>query len=149
MAKCIETRPIVACYTPSGGVPRTIYAHVVYEDGIPIGTAYTEATDIETPINVDFGLGDVVSAGACPVASPDVEWVKMCDKQLDGTVVKFVCRTVTYFDTTGEISSTVVDNFELDKTTPYAPTGEVGDCKSDCEKIGTVGSITDWSVLNP
>lgn len=55
MSKCIETRPILVCFTDAAGVPSTLIEHVIYEDGVAIGQAYTTAADTETPVDVSAG----------------------------------------------------------------------------------------------
>lgn len=148
MSKCIETRPVAACFTATADGSRTsLLEHVVYENGVAIGSVFTTPDDVETPFDITAGT---VSSGPCPVPSPDVEWEQRCDDTLnDGTVVvPFVCRITTNFDASGTpIVPSVVETFELDKVTPYTVAGTVlAECP--CVPKGSLGVITDWSVLN-
>lgn len=142
---CLETRPIPVCFTAADGTKQSLVGHIVYEGAKPIGVAYTTADDPETIIDI---TGGTITSGACPVPSPDVEWDILCDKQKDGSVVNFICRTVTSFDAACQpIDPVQADYFELDKVTPYEPTGIVGDCEIDCPVVGSLGTITDWATL--
>lgn len=59
-----------------------------------------------------------------------------------------MCRTVTRFNADGTvITPSEVANFEIDKVTPYVPTGTVGACNQDCDPIGSQGTILDWATL--
>lgn len=146
MANCAVTEPVLACYTLNG-VSETVLMHIVYENGKPIGRAFT-STDAETAIDTSAGI---VTLGACPVAmalaSPDVEYTKLCDRQADGSIVEFYSRTLTTFDATNT-PTTQVDNFALDKTTPYVIAGTVQACDEGCDLQGSVGLITNWNQLN-
>lgn len=146
MSKCINTAPVVVCYTDAGGLKTSLLEHVVYEAGIAIGQVFTTADDTETPFDVSTGT---VVAGACPVFTPDVEWEQRCDDTLnDGTVVvPFMCQVVTSFDPSGvPIAPSVVTNYGLDKTTPYTVLGTVLD-ECPCVPKGSLGTITDWADL--
>lgn len=144
MPACINTAPVLVCYTAPDGAKTTLIEHIIYENGAAIGQAYTTVNDTETVFDVSAGT---ITGGACPVIPPDVEWKELCDVQADGSYTPFVCRVITSFDANCEVIDPVVtDYFELDKITAYTPTGTVGECP-DCQPTGSLGTITDWSAL--
>lgn len=65
----------------------------------------------------------------CSAAAGDVETQLLCDVQGDGTPVPFL-RSVLYLPGLGGFADSSAD-WELDGTTPYAPTGTVTTCASD------------------
>lgn len=144
MSKCRNEALDVACYTDAAGLPTSVFANHVYDvNGALIALYYTDTAGAV----VDTSAG-TVSAGACPVAQPDVEWQKLCDVQADGTVVEFMCRTVTRFAPDGSVIDPVdTANFETDKVTAYTVTGTVGDC-STCPDDTPLGLITDLAALD-
>lgn len=144
MSKCRGEAKGLACFTNAAGVPSTVESNSVYDaKGVLIALYYTDATGAV----VDTSVGSV-SPGACPVASPDVEWQKLCDVQSDGTAIPFMCRTITSFDASGDpIDPVRVDMFELDKVTAYVPSGDVGECDT-CPDVTPLGLITDLSLLD-
>jgi hypothetical protein len=133
----------IACYTVTGGAPTSVFANSVYDaNGVLIALYYTDPAGAV----VDTSAGTVV-AGSCPVASPDVEWEKLCDVQADGSVVEFLRRSITRFNPDGTVIDPVeVADFEVDKVTAYTITGTVGDC-STCPVSTPLGLITDLSLL--
>lgn len=133
----------VACFTDAAGVPAGVFANSVYDaNGAPIAMYYTDAAGAV----VDTSVG-TVTAGACPVAQPDVEWEKLCDVMTDGTVVEFLRRSITRFDAAGvAIDPVTVDDFETDKVTAYTVAGTVGDCNT-CPVETPLGLITDLTLL--
>lgn len=144
MANCINTAPVLVCFTAADGTKSTLLEHVIYENGISIGQAFTTVDDTETIFDVSTGT---ITGGACPIASPDVEWEQLCDIQADGSSIPFFCRTITYFDANGDVIVPVATaNFELDKVTDYTVVGTVGQCP-DCQPVGSLGTITDWTAL--
>ena len=144
MSSCSKVEKAVACFTNAEGVPSSVFAHTVYDaDGAAIALYYTEPTDNSV---VDTSTGSV-SAGACPVALPDVEWCKLCDVAANGTVTEFYRRTVTRFAADGSVIAPVdVADFADDKVTAYVVAGTVGDC-STCPDQAALGLITDLSLL--
>ena len=126
MSSCSKVEKAVACFTNAAGVPASVFAHTVYDaDGAAIALYYTDPTDNSV---VDTSTGSV-SAGACPVALPDVEWCKLCDVAANGTVTEFYRRTVTRFAADGSVIAPVdVADFADDKVTAYVVAGTVGDC---------------------
>lgn len=144
MSKCINTAPVTVCYTDAAGIRTTLLEHVIYEQGVAIGQVFTTASDTETPIDVSAGT---VTAGACPIFTPDIEFEVLCDIQADGTTVEFIRRSITSFDPNGLVIDPIqVDDFELDKVTAYTVTGTVEeDC--GCVPKGSLGTITDWADL--
>jgi hypothetical protein len=76
-----------------------------------------------------------VTAGACPVPLPDIEFEKLCDVDADGKLIQeFICRTLTTFAADGTPTTTAAD-FELDKVTPYAVQGTATACTKECDPI--------------
>ncbi len=84
--KCKELSTVFVCY--NDGTPyQTLVAHYEYGTNaagntILVSTRYTDSAG--TPVDTS---GGTVTAGACAVASPDVEWEKLCDVQADGTII--------------------------------------------------------------
>lgn len=144
MSSCSKVEKAVACFTDAAGVPSSVFAHTVYDaDGATIALYYTNPADNAV---VDTSVG-TVTAGACPVAQPDVEWQKLCDVQADGTAIPFMCRTITSFNPDGSVIDPVqVANFELDKVTAYTVAGDVGECNT-CPDQAPIGLITDLALL--
>lgn len=143
MASCRSVDKTIACYTNAAGEPVSIFANAVYDaNGVEIALYYTDTLGAI----VDTSAG-TVSAGACPVPNPDVEWEKLCDIQADGVAVEFIRRSVTRFTPAGAVIDPVeVADFETDKVTPYVVTGVVGDCAT-CPDDTPLGLITDLTLL--
>jgi hypothetical protein len=149
MANCLDTRPLLVCYTDTAtGVKTTLIEHVVYQAGVAIAHAYT-TQDTETIFSV---IGGTITVGACAIASPDVEYITMCDNTLgDGTVlVEFIAQVITSFYGNGvAIVPSVVNYLQKDLVTPYVPSSLVnistGEC--GCAKRAVLGTITDWTLL--
>lgn len=145
MSKCINTAPVAVCFTAENGTKQSLVGHVLYEQGVAIGQAFTTADDTETIVDV---TGGTITAGACPVFQPDVEFEQLCDVLADGTIVQFICRTITSFDANGDVVDPVATAyFELDKVTPYVIAGTVEKCNDECEPVGSMGTITAWAQL--
>lgn len=144
MSSCRTVDKEIACFTDGAGVPASVFANTVYDaNGAIIAMYYTDAAGAV----VDTSVG-TVTAGACPVAQPDVEWEPLCDVQADGTVVQFIRRSITSFGADGAVIDPVqVDDFETDKVTAYTATGTVGDC-STCPDATPLGLITDLTLLD-
>lgn len=143
MASCRSVEKVEACFTNAAGVPVSVFANGVYDaNGVEIALYYTDTAGVV--LDTSTGL---VTAGACPVPSPDVEWEKLCDVQADGTAVEFIRRSVTRFNPNGSVIDPVeVADFETDKVTPYVVTGVVGNCNS-CPDDAPLGLITDLTLL--
>lgn len=144
MGLCRDFEIAEVCSTAADGTRKTYFAH--YEYGVDAAGAsvvaavrYTDADDVV----VDLSASTVV-AGACPVYAPDVEFERLCDVQADGTYTELMCRTIVSFDASGAVIEPVqVAYFELDKITPYVPTGTVGPCP-DCPPAVAQGVLTTW-----
>lgn len=126
----------------------TLVAHYEYgkdADGftILVATRYTNAAG--TPVDTSAGT---VTAGACALTPPDVEWEKLCDVQADGTIVEFFRRSITTFDSTGA-PTVVVTDWELDKVTAYTVAGTVTVCNEDCDPATALGTLTSWGNPAP
>jgi hypothetical protein len=75
---------------------------------------------------------------------PDVEWEELCDVQPDGTIIEFWSRTATTFAISGAITGNIIDNFKVDRITPYTPTGAVRFCNDEeCNAI-PLGVVQSW-----
>ena len=146
MALCKDFEAVPVCATNADGVRTTYYAHYEYGvdaagESILVATRYADADGTVVDLS-EFK----VTAGACPVYQPDVEFERLCDVQPDGTFIEFLCRTITSFDTSGAvIDPAQVDYFELDKVTTYVPTGEVKECP-DCPPAVAQGVLTTWGA---
>ena len=146
MSKCVNPVPLLVCYTDGvTGAKTTLIQHVIYENGVSIGQAYTTVENTETIFNISDGI---VTGGSCPIISPDVEWEKLCDLQANGSIVEFFRRSVTSFDANGAVVVPVaVADFALDKVTAYVVTGVVTTCNEDCDLVGSVGTIATWGDI--
>lgn len=145
--KCTQMSTAEVCYN-DGTSNQTLIAHYEYgtdADGftILVATRYTDASG--TPVDTAAGT---VTAGACALTPPDVEWEKLCDVQADGTIVEFFRRSITSFDSTGT-PTVVVTDWELDKVTEYTPAGTVGVCNEDCDPATALGTLTSWGNPAP
>lgn len=84
-----------------------------------------------------------------PDVAIDVEFEQLCDFIDEETIVPFFCKYIITYDSTGAILSETTSHYELDKTTPYVPQGEVGKCPPElCEEPDRVGVITDWDQID-
>lgn len=144
MSLCKDFEVQEVCSTDASGVRATFFVHYEYGNdasgsSVLVATRYTDAAGVVVNLSKSK-----VTAGACPVYQPDVEFERLCDVQADGTFVEFLCRTITSFDTSGVvIDPAQVAYFELDKVTVYVPTGVVGPCP-DCPPAVAQGVLTSW-----
>ena len=141
--QCKQLSTAMVCYTPAVGVPQTLVAHYEYRDDasgdtVLHATRYTDAAGVV--INTSTGT---VAAGMCAILPADVEWEKLCDVSPAGVVTEFFRRSITTFNGAGVPTTTTAD-FELDKTTAYAPAGDVMACNMDCDVVAPVGLVTSW-----
>lgn len=139
---CTQFSTAEVCYN-DGTSNQTLVAH--YEYGVNdagktilVATRYTDASG--APVDTSAGT---VTAGACAMIPPDVEWEKLCDVQADGTIVEFLRRSITTFDSVGTPTVTVTD-WELDKLTAYTVAGDVKACNEDCDPSTAEGVLTTW-----
>lgn len=138
---CKDLETTLVCYN-NGTVNQTLVAHYEYGTNaagntILVSTRYTDAsgTVVDT-------TGGTVTAGACALTPPDVEFEKLCDVNA-GVATEFFRRSITTFDSVGTATVTVTD-WQLDKVTPYTPTGTVGACNQDCDPATALGVLTTW-----
>ena len=144
MSQCLNSAPVPVCAVDADGVKQSLLEHVVYENGVAIGQVFTTADDTETPIDV---AGLTISPGACQIPQPNITFDRLCDVQADGSSIPFFCeRTVNYGPDCLPLPPTTIF-YELDKVTVYVPTGESQLECPDCIPVGSLGTITDWSVL--
>lgn len=139
---CTQFATAEVCYN-DGTANQTLVAH--YEYGVDsegktilVATRYTDAAGV--PVNT---LAGTVTAGACALPPPDVEFEKLCDVQANGSIVEFFRRSITIFDSVGTPTVTVTD-WELDKTTAYTVTGDVAACNEDCDPATAQGVVATW-----
>ena len=143
---CRDFSTAVVCYTNGAGVRQTLTAHYEYRanalgNSVVHAVRYTDAAGL--PIDTAAGT---VTVGSCAVASPDVEWAKLCDVSPTGVVTEFWQQIVTSFTSSGiAVVPNVVTNYANDKVTPYVPTGVVSDCgPAGCDVVAPVGLVTTW-----
>jgi hypothetical protein len=139
---CKELATAEVCFT-NGAVKTSLVAHYEYRQNaagntVLYATRYTDAAGVA----VDTSAG-TVAVGACAVAAPDVEFIKLCDVSAAGVVTEFYRRVNTTFDANGAPTSVAAD-VQLDMVTAYAPTGTVGDCANQCDVTAPVGLVTTW-----
>lgn len=154
MSCCTKTAaPNIAwCYTDAAGVRSSLMGVTVTDcDGQIIAQSFhTPANfainDLTAGIDVSAGT---LTAGACVVPAPDVEWVKNCEEMADGSVNSFMRRSLTKFDANGDVEDPVtVADFELDKITAYVVTDEANVSNCDgCVPDGNQGIVTDVAAL--
>lgn len=142
--KCTSISTESVCFDDGAGNRRSLVAH--YEYGlnaagatIHIATRYTEADGLTV---VDT-TGGTVTVGACAVASPDIEFVKLCDVSAAGVATEFYRKVTVTFDAAGVPTVTTAD-VALDMTTAYVVAGTVGDCNQDCNASVAQGVLTTW-----
>ena len=139
---CTQFSTAEVCYN-DGTSNQTLVAHYEYgvnDEGktILVATRFTDAAGV--PVDTSAGT---VTAGACALTPPDVEWEKLCDVQADGTIVEFLRRSITTFDSVGVPTVTVTD-WELDKVTAYTVAGTVAACNEDCDPAAAQGVLVTW-----
>ena len=142
--ECKELTAVVGCLSIAGVPDRSVIIHYEYGPGLTgyaalLATRYTEVDGVP----IALAAGETVSPGACAVASPDIEWEKMCDVQADGSIIEFYHRIVTVFDASAA-ATVVVTDWELDKMTAYVVTGTVSSCNQDCDVVAPVGLVATW-----
>lgn len=142
--KCTSISTETVCFDDGAGNRLSLIAHYEYGvnaagNTILLATRFTEADGITV---VDTSAG-TVSVGACAVAPPDIEFVKLCDVQADGSVVEFYRKVTVTFDAAGVPTVTPTD-VALDMVTPYVIAGTVGDCNQDCDAAVAQGVLTTW-----
>jgi hypothetical protein len=141
---CSEISAVAGCLTTAAGVKTNLVIHYEYRTAANgnrtlHATRYTDAAG--NPVSP--APTDVVEAGQCAVAQPDVEWERLCDKSAAGVVTEFFRRSITSFSAAG-VPTVAVTNWQLDKVTAYAPAGTVGACNEDCDVLAPVGVVATW-----
>lgn len=141
--QCKDLSTALVCFVPEVGPPQTLVAHYEYRSNNLGGTVlhavrYTDAAGV-----VVNTVGGTVTAGACALTPPDVEFEQLCDLSAAGVVTEFIRRSITSFDASGNPTTSVAD-FGLDKVTPYVPTGTVVACERDCDVVAPVGLVNAW-----
>ncbi len=139
--KCKELSTALVCFN-NGTSNETLVAHYEYGANatggtILVSTRYTNAAGV--PVDTSAGT---VTAGACALTPPDVEFEKLCDVNA-GVATEFFRRSITTFSSTGVPTVTVTD-WELDKLTAYVTTGTVGVCNQDCDPAVAAGVLAVW-----
>lgn len=139
---CTQLATAEVCYN-DGTTNQTLIAHYEYgvndqDKTILVATRFTDAAG--EPVDT---TGGTVTAGACALTPPDVEWEKLCDVQADGSIVEFLRRSITTFDSVGTPTVTVTD-WELDKVTAYVVAGDVTVCNEDCDPATAQGVVATW-----
>lgn len=143
MSLCTQFSTAAGCFTDAGGAKQEVVIHYEYGANaagasILVATRFADADG--TPIDTS---GGTVAAGACPVIPADVEWELLQDVDEDGVATEFFRRSVTTFDAAGS-PTTVVTDFELDKTTAYTVTGDVTGSGNSCSPATAVGVVATW-----
>lgn len=138
---CTQFSSGEVCFN-NGTTNQTLVVHYEYGKNaagasILVSTRYTTSAGV--PVDTSAGT---VTAGACAIIPPDVEFEKLCDVNA-GVATEFFRRSITSFDSTGAPTVTVTD-WALDKVTAYVPTGTVGACNQDCDPATALGVSTTW-----
>lgn len=139
---CKELATSLVCFN-DGTLNTTLVSHYEYGkdavgETILVATRYTDAAGV--PVDTS---GGVVTAGACALTPPDVEYELLCDNLTTGVIVEFLRRSITSFDSVG-VATVVVTDWELDKVTAYAPVGVVSNCNQDCDPAAVRGVLLAW-----
>ncbi len=108
----------------------------------PNGTLIS-TTDTTADGSTAFVATAAATIGACAGTPPDVEFETLCDTSAAGVVTEFIRRTITTFAPSGA-SATVFEDFVLDFTATYTPTGTVGKCNQDCDVAAPIGVVATW-----
>ena len=139
---CTQMATAQVCFN-NGTTNTTLVAH--YEYGVNaagasilVATRYTDAAGV--PVNTASGT---VTAGACALTPPDVEFEMLDDVLASGVSVEFFRRSITTFSSTGVPTVTVTD-WQLDKVTPYVIAGTVRAKNEDCDPATALGVLTTW-----
>jgi hypothetical protein len=138
MSECLNNSTVVGCFDDGASPPKSVVIHYTYDN---LGAPAVRITDASGAVVAGATVLNT-TPGACPVASPDVEFAQLCDLQGDGTVTEFIRRTVTTFDAAG-VPTTVTADLELDHNTAYSPTGTVVAC-GDCPPLAARGLQAAW-----
>lgn len=138
MSECLNNTSVVGCFN-NGLVNIPVVIHYTFDN---LGAPQVRVTDGITGDVVAAATSANTTPGACPIASPDVEFLELCDVQANGTVVEFIRRNVTVFDQAANPVSTVTD-LQADLLTPYVVTGTVKAC-GDCPPLAARGLLTTW-----
>lgn len=148
---CNQTDTREVCFSPTNTAvaPVTLLLHTkngVDAAGAPLTVSYLSTADNQnTALDPATYLGGgTFSAGACPVAQPDVEFEQLCEKLADGSNKSFIRRSVTTFNALNQ-ATTTVSNFELDKVTPYVVVSEANVGQCSCEPLVNTGLVTNIS----
>ena len=143
--KCTSISTESVCFDDGAGNRQSLVAHYEYGlnaagDTILVATRYTEA-DGSTVVDTSAGT---VTVGSCSVASPDIEFVKLCDLNVaTGVATEFYRKVTVTFDASGTGTVTTAD-VALDMTTAYVVAGTVRDCNQDCDAVTAQGVLTTW-----
>lgn len=140
---CTTVTTEAVCFD-DGAAKASLVAHYEYGkdaagDLVLVATRFTEADGVTV---VDTSAG-TVTVGACVVAPPDIEILKLCDTLADGTVVEFLRVVRVQFDANG-VQTTTTSDTALDGTTSYVIAGTVGSCGQDCDAAVPRGVLTAW-----
>ena len=138
MSECLNNTSVVGCFNDGVAAPQSVVIHYTFDN---LGAPAVRITDSAGVVVAGATVANT-SAGACAVASPDVEFAQLCDLQADGTVVEFIRRSITSFSALG-VPTTATANLALDHTTAYVPTGTVVAC-GDCPPLAARGLQTTW-----
>lgn len=142
--KCSSISTESVCFDDGAGNRQSLVAHYEYGsnaagDTILVATRYTEADGVTV---VDTSAG-TVAVGACAVAAPDIEFVKLCDVSAAGVATEFYRKITVTFNASGVATVTTAD-VAANMVTPYVVSGTVGDCNQDCDASTALGVLTTW-----
>jgi hypothetical protein len=140
---CRDIETELVCFVTAAGVAQSLVAHYEYRKAAN-GNTVLHAVRYTAPDGTPVATaGGTVTAGACALPAPDVEWDKLCDVSAAGVVTEFWRRVITTWNSAGVATNTVAD-FQLDKSTAYVPAGTVGACDQDCDAVAPVGLVAVW-----
>jgi hypothetical protein len=125
---CLNNTSIAACHT-SGAGPVNAVIHYTFDNQ---GAPKVVITDTAGVVIAGATAANT-TAGACAVASPDVEWLTMCDTLASGAIVRFEQRTITTWSASG-VPTSATALFAADRTTAYVPVGTVAVC-DNCQPL--------------
>jgi hypothetical protein len=136
---CLNNTSVAGCYASATGNIGVVI-HYTFDNA---GAPKVIIADVGGAVVAGATLANT-TAGACAVASPDVEWLTMCDTLPSGAIVRFEQRTITSWNAANVPASTTAF-FAADRTTVYVPAGTVAVCEN-CQPLTTAqrGVQTAW-----
>ena len=133
---CYAYTTVLGCYNDGANPPRTVTFHYIFD--APDTNPAVKITELDGTMIAGADMTNT-TPGACALIPPDVEFEVLCDIQANSDIVRFARRKIITFDAAG-VPTVAVADFEMDYTTPYTVTGDVGPC-SVCPELPERGFL--------